>query len=763
MDEESKRIIAKAARDHAKYEAQYAGLDFGSTSESETDTESTGSYTGDETTFTEQTTTVTGIGGPAIAASSVPAIVVTHSADDQPSEEEMSDASSSEGGGGYHETASQVKEVTKVASGFAARGRRSGAYNSEDDEDIEDESGSGVGGRRTEASYKETASQVKEVTKVAGGAGGKSSRDGAYNSGDDEDIDDEERRRRREEKEAQRRRDGAYEESASQVKEVTKVAGGGRSSGRRGAGYNSEDDEDIDDEERRRRREEKEAQRRREEEEAQRRRDGAYDESASQVKEVTKVAGGVAGKDRRNAAYNSEDDEDIEDEERRRRVEERRRRKEEEARRRRDAAYEESVSQTKEVTKVAGGGRSYGRRGAGYNSEDDEEFSSEGGFDASEESYGGHHFFEGGSGTKSSSDYSSFNSGGGGARRDEEYDKFGVLRGPHSGTDRRDVSYEDVNHSMGTSSVAGSSEAYLATAMTNETKTTEASKTVGLTPIQRAAKRAMERDSPYVPLADLIPAFTENPEGLKKALNTPVPYDHGVVQCTLRRRKRLLYFYLQPENRLLMIGYERNKIFSKGINVMISVVPQPQKQRHEPSYIGKVRSNGNFTEFWVYDGGIAPKLVGVNKDDAPPRRELAYVKYDLFPDAPRYMLVMTPRVRDDETWRDFVPHLPKDREDDDGSMEARYKAGHNQDIEVSYNRKPEWNEKLGRFELDIKNRAQLPSTKNFMISTRLDPNHDSVLMGKAADKVYTISVQYPMTLFQGLTIGITALYAKTYR
>ncbi len=72
----------------------------------------------------------------------------------------------------------------------------------------------------------------------------------------------------------------------------------------------------------------------------------------------------------------------------------------------------------------------------------------------------------------------------------------------------------------------------------------------------------------------------------------------------------------------------------------------------------------------------------------------------------------------------------------------RYKGGHHQDIEVSYNRKPEWNEKLRRFELDIKNRAQLPSTKNFMISTRLDPNHDSVLMGKAADKVYTISVQY---------------------
>jgi len=89
----------------------------------------------------------------------------------------------------------------------------------------------------------------------------------------------------------------------------------------------------------------------------------------------------------------------------------------------------------------------------------------------------------------------------------------------------------------------------------------------------------------------------------------------------------------------------------------------------------QIRSNRNFTEFWIYDGGIAPRLVGVNKEDAPPRKELAYVKYDLFSDAPRYMLVLTPKVRDDETWVNFVPHFPKFKGDDDGSMEAKYKVG----------------------------------------------------------------------------------------
>ena len=96
--------------------------------------------------------------------------------------------------------------------------------------------------------------------------------------------------------------------------------------------------------------------------------------------------------------------------------------------------------------------------------------------------------------------------------------------------------------------MAGSSEAYLATAMTNETKTTEASKTVGLTPIQRAAKRAMERDSPYVPLADLIPAFTENPEGLKKALNTPVPYV-GMFLSVFAKQTPLVYACIHLANR----------------------------------------------------------------------------------------------------------------------------------------------------------------------------------------------------------------------
>jgi len=85
---------------------------------------------------------------------------------------------------------------------------------------------------------------------------------------------------------------------------------------------------------------------------------------------------------------------------------------------------------------------------------------------------------------------------------------------------RRDIPYDG---SMASSSVAGSSEAYIATAMPNETKTNEASRQKGLTPIQRAAKRAMERDNPYIPLSDLIPAYHENPEGLKKALNTPIP------------------------------------------------------------------------------------------------------------------------------------------------------------------------------------------------------------------------------------------------
>jgi len=138
---------------------------------------------------------------------------------------------------------------------------------------------------------------------------------------------------------------------------------------------------------------------------------------------------------------------------------------------------------------------------------------------------------------------------------------------------------------IGTSSVGGSSEAYIAMAMTNETKTSDSKKSQ-LTPIRRAAKRAMERATPYVPLNDLIPTYDENPEGLKRALNTPIPYDHGVIQCTLRINKKMLYFHLQPENRLLMIGVDRDKMFSRGLNCMISIVPEGR--RHEPSYIGKV-------------------------------------------------------------------------------------------------------------------------------------------------------------------------------
>ncbi len=60
-----------------------------------------------------------------------------------------------------------------------------------------------------------------------------------------------------------------------------------------------------------------------------------------------------------------------------------------------------------------------------------------------------------------------------------------------------------------------------------------------------------------------------------------------MIQITIRVRKQLLYCYLQPENRLLIIGLVRAKPFTRGMNIMFSVVPRVK--RKEPSYIGKAR------------------------------------------------------------------------------------------------------------------------------------------------------------------------------
>ncbi len=141
--------------------------------------------------------------------------------------------------------------------------------------------------------------------------------------------------------------------------------------------------------------------------------------------------------------------------------------------------------------------------------------------------YGGHHFFEGTSGTASgttgkSSSASEYDDPKfrihGGHRRDHAYDggvgSDSTISGPSgSGTDnnnnRRDLAYgyDGELNSLASSSVAGSSEAYIATAIANETKTSEASRTASLTPIQRAAKRALERDSPCVKIRLLFVRF----------------------------------------------------------------------------------------------------------------------------------------------------------------------------------------------------------------------------------------------------------------
>ena len=68
-----------------------------------------------------------------------------------------------------------------------------------------------------------------------------------------------------------------------------------------------------------------------------------------------------------------------------------------------------------------------------------------------------------------------------------------------------------------------------------------------------------------------------------------------------------------------------------------------QGKRNDPSFLGKVRGNVLNTKYIIFDNGEHPK----KRSTAVSRRELGFVNYTLYQDAPRKMTVVVPQVRDD--------------------------------------------------------------------------------------------------------------------
>ena len=166
----------------------------------------------------------------------------------------------------------------------------------------------------------------------------------------------------------------------------------------------------------------------------------------------------------------------------------------------------------------------------------------------------------------------------------------------------------------------------------------------------------------------------------------------------------------------------------------------------------QLRGNVLNTKYVAFDNGEHPK----ERAKGVARQEKAFINYTLYSDAPRKMTVVVPKIGDDGT----VPVFQQSPHKQD-LLEAKYMEADDTNVEFSENKQPKWDRKRKCFVLDFKKRATEASVKNFLLVTKEDPEHDSVLFGKCGRDQFNVDVQYPMSFFQAFAICLSAIYSKS--
>jgi len=78
---------------------------------------------------------------------------------------------------------------------------------------------------------------------------------------------------------------------------------------------------------------------------------------------------------------------------------------------------------------------------------------------------------------------------------------------------------------------------------------------------------------------------------------------------------------------------------------------------------------------------------------------------------------------------------------------------------VFANKDPVWNRKNQCYVLDFKGKVTKTSVKNFVL-TQKGTNEEPIVFGKIADNLYSLTVGYPFSVFQGFALGIASIDFK---
>ena len=234
----------------------------------------------------------------------------------------------------------------------------------------------------------------------------------------------------------------------------------------------------------------------------------------------------------------------------------------------------------------------------------------------------------------------------------------------------------------------------------------------------------------------------------------------GTVQCYIVREKGSIIpflgsqptfsLYLKDGSRFLLAGQKRT--MNKTSNYMICM-DKRDLARDSPAYLGKLRANFIGTEYQLYDDGDS--LEGARSTGAELRKELGVVNFApnvIGTRGPRKMKVACPAV--DEATN--APSVFRQRDKDEDSMMAKFKAMHTQDMFLMINKPPKWNDSVGAYVLNFNGRVTMASVKNFQLVTPSDLDTVVLQFGRVSKEEFSMDYTWPLTPLQAFCICISA-------
>ena len=185
----------------------------------------------------------------------------------------------------------------------------------------------------------------------------------------------------------------------------------------------------------------------------------------------------------------------------------------------------------------------------------------------------------------------------------------------------------------------------------------------------------------------------------------------------------------------------------------------PDISLHKSGFVGLLKSNVAGTEFILYDNGVSGgidyqmppnennELYTLNVFPANTRRQLAMIVYEsnIFGTQPRTFEIVIPKA-------EYV--------DSNIDLSRLYYAKDFSKIMVLQNKEPVWNPDIDAYTLDFYSYVKLPSKKNFQLVEASNINKLYLMFGKVEIDKFHIDFQYPLSLFDGFAIALSALDRK---